>query len=135
MWFLKNFRYMYCFNEESFFFYFNLGILYNCVLFGVWMWYKYIYFYIKNIFYCVLGNDNVYIIEWDEIRIVFFGRMGNGKSVIGNIILGKKVFKFLVFGLFIIKNCLYELELWFGYNIVVVDILGIFDIMFINKYI
>lgn len=61
--------------------------------------------------------------------------MGNGKSVIGNIILGKKVFKFLVFGLFIIKNCLYELELWFGYNIVVVDILGIFDIMYINKYI
>lgn len=81
----------------------------------------------------VLVEDILYKEECEEIWIVLFGRMGIGKSVLGNIILGENVFKFLFLGFFIIKKCLEEFFVWFGYNFVIVDIFGIFDIENINE--
>lgn len=40
------------------------------------------------------------------ICIVFFGKLGSGKSFIGNIILNKDVFFVVFFGLFIMFNCI-----------------------------
>lgn len=42
----------------------------------------------------------------EEIRIVFIGKIGFGKSVIGNIIFGKDKFNFFVVGIFVISKCL-----------------------------
>lgn len=64
-----------------------------------------------------------------EIRIVLFGKLGIGKSVIGNIIIGEKSFYLLVFGLFFMRKCLQKCVVCFGCNVFVVDIFGIFDIL------
>lgn len=80
----------------------------------------------------------VYILDVEnneEIRIVFFGKMGVGKSVFGNIIFGDNMFVLKVLVLFIISCCVYNLLYWFGYKIVIVDMFGIFDILFENYYI
>lgn len=47
-----------------------------------------------------------FIVGYEEIRIVFFGKMGMGKSVIGNIIFGKMLFELFVLGLLIMSRCL-----------------------------
>lgn len=48
-------------------------------------------------------------VEFEEICIVFFGKMGSGKSSIGNIILGDNVFYCKLFGLFVMDKCFYKI--------------------------
>lgn len=60
--------------------------------------------------------------------MVFIGKIGLGKSVMGNIIFGEKKFIFFLFGLFVISSCLQKYVYCFGCKIVIVDIFGIFDI-------
>lgn len=47
----------------------------------------------------------LFVLNGNEIRIVIFGKMGVGKSVIGNIIFGGKFFKFEFLVLLIIGKC------------------------------
>lgn len=68
-----------------------------------------------------------------ELRIVFIGKIGFGKSVIGNIILGKKEFFLDLLMLLIIKKCRYKIVNCFGKKISIVDIFGLFDIELINE--
>lgn len=49
-----------------------------------------------------------------ELRIILVGKMGFGKSVIGNLILGKMVFIFDVLNSSIIKKCKRGFSVWFG---------------------
>lgn len=65
----------------------------------------------------------------DEIRIVFIGKIGLGKSVIGNIIFGEKLLIFGLLGKFVIIKCLQLFVVCFDYKIFIVDIFGIFDIL------
>lgn len=59
----------------------------------------------KNVFFV-----KVFSIDVDnEVRIVFFGKIGVGKSVIGNLIFGGKVFKLMVLVFFIISCCSWKL--------------------------
>lgn len=62
------------------------------------------------------------------MRIVLFGKIGVGKSLIGNSIFGEKVFNFGICVKFIIKVCEKRVSIWDGKEFVVVDIFGIFDI-------
>lgn len=73
--------------------------------------------------------------EEEEIRIVFLGGIGIGKSVIVNIIFGSNCFRVLILGLFLIKICLLILFNCFDCNFVIVDIFGIFDLLIINEFI
>lgn len=59
----------------------------------------------KNVFFV-----KVFSIDVDnEVRIVFFGKIGVGRSVIGNLIFGGKVFELMVLVLFIISCCILKL--------------------------
>lgn len=64
----------------------------------------------------------------NEICIVFFGKLGSGKSFIGNIIFNNNVFFVVLIGLFIILNCFIRGVNFFERDIFVVDIFGLFDI-------
>lgn len=59
---------------------------------------------------------------------MFFGKIGLGKSVIVNIILGEKKFELMVLGILVICKCKYEFIVRFGWKLVIVDMFGIFDI-------
>lgn len=57
-----------------------------------------------NVYNLIIYN---FIVGSEDIRIVFFGKMGMGKSVIGNIIFGKKLFElFVLLVLLILSKCL-----------------------------
>lgn len=56
--------------------------------------------------YYVYFKIGIELWKENEIRFVFIGKIGLGKSVIGNIIFGIKNFKLFVLGLFIIRKCL-----------------------------
>lgn len=74
------------------------------------------------------------ILVFKELRVVLFGKIGLGKSVIGNIIVGEKYFKLFCVGFFVIIKCLkYIVENCFGKKIVVVDMFGIFDMEILNE--
>lgn len=83
----------------------------------IFVWYYYviindIYVKICMLFIKIGCYLKVYILDVEnneEIRIVFFGKMGVGKSVFGNIIFGNNVFVLKVLVLFIISCCVYYL--------------------------
>lgn len=54
------------------------------------------------LFFIVVKEE---IIIYEEIRLVIFGKIGFGKSVIGNSIFGKDYFILIIFGIFIICKC------------------------------
>lgn len=51
---------------------------------------------------CDLKNMNM---KGKELRLVLFGKIGLGKSVIVNIIFGKCLFKLIFLGILIIWDC------------------------------
>lgn len=68
----------------------------------------------------------------NEVRVVFFGKIGSGKSFIGNIIFNKDVFVLVFYGVFVMFKCISKKVSIFGWDIFVVDMLGLFDIDFDN---
>lgn len=71
--------------------------------------------------------------EENEVCIVLFGKIGNGKSCIGNIIFNENFFKLLLLGLFVMFCCFSRYVKRFGRKVLVVDILGILDISVLNN--
>lgn len=57
--------------------------------------------------YCflVIYDNNDLKIGDKEIWFVIIGKIGLGKSVMGNIFFGKVLFKLMFLGIFIICNC------------------------------
>lgn len=92
--------------------------MYRCLVI-----YVFLFIFLINFFLDCIKN---------EIRIVFIGKIGFGKSVIGNIILNNNYFFFCFLMILIIKMCFMNYVVWFGKKIVFVDILGIFDIDVLN---
>lgn len=67
------------------------------------MKFKIVYFYVFCLyFFFFIVNKFFRKKEYEEVWLVIIGKIGLGKSVIGNIIFGIKCFEFFIFGNFII---------------------------------